>query len=140
MKWDLNEAIAYYRKQGAPADQSAVISLLREVQENTDGSIPAELLPEWDPQKRESRQVLIESCYDGYLQREEKEIRRRENLEVLAIPADFDYNTLPGLCNEARQKLLKLRPVTLGQASRIDGVTPIDVALIQVALKKGSSK
>ena len=119
-----------------------LLTLMKQMQEDVNAPLPfpAELLPEWDPQKRESRQVLIESCYDGYLQREEKEIRKRENLEVLAIPADFDYNTLPGLCNEARQKLLKLRPVTLGQASRIDGVTPIDVALIQVALKKGSSK
>ena len=45
MQWDLHEAIDYYRKMGAPSDQSAVISLLREVQENTNGSIPAQLLP-----------------------------------------------------------------------------------------------
>ncbi len=107
---------------------------------NAELPFPAELLPEWDPQKRAAREVLIEACYDGYLQREEKEIARRENLENLEIPADFDYDLLPGLCNEARQKLLKLRPVTLGQASRIDGVTPIDVALIQVALKRGENK
>jgi tRNA uridine 5-carboxymethylaminomethyl modification enzyme len=101
---------------------------------------PAELLPEWDPTKRAAQEVLIEACYDGYLQREEKEISRRENLENMAIPQDFDYDALPGLCNEARQKLLKQRPVTLGQASRIDGVTPIDVALIQVALKRSEKK
>ena len=101
---------------------------------------PAELLPEWDSSKRAAQEVLIEACYDGYLQREEKEISRRENLENLAIPLDFDYDSLPGLCNEARQKLLKQRPVTLGQASRIDGVTPIDVALIQVALKRSEKK
>ena len=45
MQWDLHEAIAYYRKMGAPSDQSAVVGLLREVQENTNGSIPADLLP-----------------------------------------------------------------------------------------------
>ena len=101
---------------------------------------PAELLPEWDPEKRAAQEVLIEACYDGYLQREEKEISRRENLENMTIPQDFDYDALPGLCNEARQKLLKQRPVTLGQASRIDGVTPIDVALIQVALKRSDKK
>ena len=101
---------------------------------------PAELLPEWDPKKRAAQEVLIEACYDGYLQREEKEICRRENMENMEIPADFDYDALPGLCNEARQKLIKQRPVTLGQASRIDGVTPIDVALIQVALKRGERK
>ncbi len=101
---------------------------------------PAGLLPEWDPSKRAAQEVLIEACYDGYLQREEKEISRRENLENMIIPQDFDYNALPGLCNEARQKLLKQRPVTLGQAGRIDGVTPIDVALIQVALKRSEKK
>ena len=101
---------------------------------------PAELLPEWNPESRAAKEVLIEACYDGYLQREEREISRRENLEEMSIPADFNYDALPGLCNEARQKLLKLRPVTLGQAGRIDGVTPIDVALIQVALKRGTGK
>ena len=101
---------------------------------------PAELLPEWDPGKRAAQEVLIEACYDGYLQREEKEISRRENMENMEIPADFDYDALPGLCNEARQKLIRQRPLTLGQASRIDGVTPIDVALIQVSLKRGERK
>jgi len=98
---------------------------------------PAELLPEWDPCDRSARQVLVESVYDGYLQREEREILRREDLENTSIPADFDYAKISGLCSEARQKLLKLRPATLGQAGRIDGVTPVDVALLQVAIKRG---
>ena len=97
---------------------------------------PAELLPEWDSSKRAAQEVLIEACYDGYLQREEKEISRRENLENMAIPQDFDYDSLPGLCNEARQKLLKQRPVTLGQASRISGVSPADIAVLLIYLEQ----
>ena len=78
--------------------------------------------------------MLIENCYEGYLQREQSEILRLATLEELAIPADLPLDTLPGLSNEARQKLLKIRPETLCQASRIDGVTPADVALLQVAI------
>ena len=117
----------------------SLLSLMRQMEGDVHAELPfpAELLPGWDPESRASRQLLVESIYDGYLQREEKEIRRRESLESTAIPADFDYETLQGLCSEARQKLLKLRPATLGQAARIDGVTPVDVALLQVALKRG---
>ncbi len=57
-------------------------------------------------------------------------------LESAAIPEDFDYAALPGLSGESRQKLLKIRPATLGAAGRIDGVTPSDIALLQVALKR----
>ena len=116
-----------------------LLSLMKQMEGDVHAELPfpAELLPEWDPASRASRQVLVESIYDGYLQREEKEIQRRESLENTAIPADFDYEELQGLCSEARQKLLKLRPATLGQAARIDGVTPVDAALIQVALKRG---
>ena len=64
------------------------------------------------------------------------EISRLKKLEESAIPADFDYSQVRGLCNESRQKLEKIRPATLGQAGRIDGVTPADIGLLQVHLKK----
>ena len=98
---------------------------------------PAEFLPELPAGiigRRVWRELLIESCYDGYLQREQQEISRRSRMEGVVIPDDLPLETLPGLSNEARQKLLKVRPGTLGQASRIDGVTPADVALLQVAI------
>ena len=98
---------------------------------------PAELLPplpEGIVGKRVWRETLIESCYDGYLQREKNEIARMSRFEGLNIPDDLDIEHLPGLSNEARQKLLKVRPSTLGQASRIDGVTPADTALLQIAI------
>ena len=98
---------------------------------------PAELLPPLPDGivgKRVWREALVESCYDGYLQRERNEIIRLSKFEGLSIPADLDLEHLPGLSNEARQKLLKVRPSTLGQASRIDGVTPADTALLQIAV------
>ena len=86
--------------------------------------------------KRVWRELLIEAKYDGYLQRESVEINRLKKLENQMIPEDFDYSAVRGLCNESRQKLEKIRPATLGQAGRIDGVTPADIALLQVQLKK----
>ena len=104
---------------------------------------PAELMPILPSDvlgRRIWRELLIESRYDGYLQREQSEIVRLSRMEDLAIPETLPLETLPGLSNEARQKLLKVRPSTLGQASRIDGVTPADVALLQVAVSAGRRK
>jgi len=119
-----------------------LLKLLRDVPFDSDPAdvelpFPAELLPALPSGRlgrRVWREVLIESCYDGYLQREQSEIRRLAGMEDLVIPEELPLDTLPGLSNEARQKLLKIRPETLGQASRIDGVTPADVALLQVAV------
>ena len=93
-------------------------------------------LPDNRMGRRVWRELLIEARYDGYLQREQVEISRLKKLETQELPADFDYSQVRGLCNESRQKLEKIRPATLGQAGRIDGVTPADIALLQVQLKK----
>ena len=119
--------------------------LLKHLTELADGDFPgtapmpfpAELLPplpEGVLGKRIWREALIESRYDGYLQRERNDIIRLSRFEDLKIPPDLDIEHLPGLSNEARQKLLRVRPSTLGQASRIDGVTPADTALLQIAI------
>ena len=113
--------------------------LLRDLPVNTPLPRSAELeiaLPENRIGHRVWRELLIEAKYDGYLQREQLEISRLQKIEDMAIPEDFDYSAVRGLCNESRQKLLKIRPATLGQAGRIDGVTPADIALLQVQLKK----
>ena len=93
-------------------------------------------LPDTRIGKRVWQELLISAKYDGYLQREEVEISRLKKLEESAIPEDFNYSAVRGLCNESRQKLEKIRPATLGQAGRIDGVTPADIGLLQVHLKK----
>lgn len=104
---------------------------------------PGHLLPRIEDTRqgrRIWRELLIEARYDGYLQREESEIRKLRKLENISIPAGFDYAAVAGLSNEARQKLLKVTPGTLAQAGRIDGVTVADIALLQVALIRRAGK
>jgi tRNA uridine 5-carboxymethylaminomethyl modification enzyme len=76
----------------------------------------------WTPQARE--QVEIEAAYHGYLERQDTDVALFRRDEDLILPADLDYASLGGLSNEAREKLAAVRPTTLGQASRIEGVTP----------------
>lgn len=84
--------------------------------------------------ERES-QIELELKYAGYIKRQEAEVARLEAHENLTIPADCDFSSVVGLGTEARQKLSKVRPKTLGQASRIAGVTPSDLSILMVALK-----
>jgi tRNA uridine 5-carboxymethylaminomethyl modification enzyme len=84
-----------------------------------------------------SGQVEIEAKYAGYVARQLDEIERQRGLEDQALPADFDYMALTSLSIEVRQKLNQMRPATLGQASRISGVTPAAVSVLMVYLKRG---
>jgi tRNA uridine 5-carboxymethylaminomethyl modification enzyme len=81
-------------------------------------------------------QVEIAVKYAGYVQRQEMEIEKFKKLEDKQIPGAFDFSTVPGLRLEARQKLAKIRPVTIGQAARISGVSPADVGILMVSLKR----
>ena len=87
-----------------------------------------------------AQQVEIMVKYAGYISRQEIEVEKFKTLEKKQIPASFDYVRVPSLRTEARQKLIKIRPATVGQASRISGVSPSDVSLILVWLKKGEAK
>jgi len=69
-------------------------------------------------------QIEVDAAYAGYLDRQQAEVDAFRRDEALALPADLDYATVSGLSNECRQKLSAVRPQTLGQASRIEGVTP----------------
>ena len=82
-------------------------------------------------------QVEIQVKYAGYIERQAKEVERHEHYENLKLPASFDYLSVAALSMEVRQKLNKHRPETLGQASRIAGVTPAAISLLLVHLKKG---
>ena len=133
-----------YCKQ-AKHEKNTLFAALREITPGTavhDAGKIAELLqlPDNRIGKRVFQELLIAAKYDGYLQREEVEISRLKKLEETMIVADFDYSNVRGLCNESRQKLEKIRPATLGQAGRIDGVTPADIGLLQVHLKKLKGK
>jgi tRNA uridine 5-carboxymethylaminomethyl modification enzyme len=81
-------------------------------------------------------QVEVQAKYSGYLKRQSDEIERACHNEELRLPADIDYSLVGGLSNEARQRLCDVRPVTLGQAARIPGLTPAAVSLLLVHLKK----
>ncbi len=83
-----------------------------------------------------TEQIEIQLKYAGYIDRQAKEIERHENHENLKLPEDFDYMSIQALSIEVRQKLHKQRPETLGQASRISGITPAAISLLLVHLKK----
>jgi len=83
------------------------------------------------------QQVEISLKYAGYLDRQETEVQRFRGMEEKRIPAWVDYNSIPSLRTEARQKLNTIRPETLGQASRISGVSPADISLVMIWIKRG---
>ena len=83
-----------------------------------------------------NEQIEMELKYAGYIARQKSEVEKLENLDPIRIPKDFDYNQVVGIRTEARQKLIRFTPENLGQASRISGVTPSDVSVLMIALKK----
>jgi tRNA uridine 5-carboxymethylaminomethyl modification enzyme len=78
----------------------------------------------------------LEVKYEGYIRRQEAQVERFRRLEDLRIPAGFDYAGAPGLSSEARDKLQRIRPLSLGQASRISGVRSSDLAVLLILLRK----
>jgi tRNA uridine 5-carboxymethylaminomethyl modification enzyme len=83
-----------------------------------------------------AEQVEIGVRYAGYIERQQEEVLRAHRQEQTELPGDFDFNAVRGLSNEVRQKLVEVRPQTLGQAARIPGMTPAAISLLQVHLKK----
>lgn len=86
------------------------------------------------------QQIEIQAKYSGYIERQAKEVDRNEHNENQKLPLDFDYMEVGALSIEVRQKLNKYKPETLGQASRINGITPAALSLLLVHLKKGDLK
>jgi tRNA uridine 5-carboxymethylaminomethyl modification enzyme len=82
----------------------------------------------------------VEARYHGYIERQQREIDRHARQESLPLPADLDYAGVTGLSAEARERLVAARPATLGQASRLEGVTPSAVSLLLIHLKQRSLK
>lgn len=81
-------------------------------------------------------QVEIELKYEGYIKRQQAQINEMRRLEVKLLPKDIDYNAIDGLRLEAREKLSKIRPHSVGQASRISGVSPSDISVLLIYLAK----
>ena len=82
-----------------------------------------------------ARQVEIEIKYEGYIQRQQRDVEKFKHMESMKIPSDFRYHRVHGLSNELKEKLTAIQPATLGQASRIDGMTPAALSVLMVTLK-----
>jgi tRNA uridine 5-carboxymethylaminomethyl modification enzyme len=94
------------------------------------GDIPAKV----------AEQVEIQVKYQGYIDRQLEQVKRARKLEGTRIPEGFDYAGMSGLTAEVREKLIRFRPDTLGQASRIQGVTPAAISVLSIHLKARSAR
>ncbi len=97
-------------------------------------ALPADFQQE-SPEIR--KEVLYRIAYKGYLDREQREVERLKNVEKIRIPRKMDYSLIPGLRRESALKLAQIKPLTLGQASRMSGVNPTDISLLMVAIEAG---
>jgi tRNA uridine 5-carboxymethylaminomethyl modification enzyme len=140
-----------YRKFEAKRD--AIAAELNRLEKTRDGSQTlAQILRRPEVQYRDIsnintlisedviQQVEIAIKYEGYISRQEAEVGKIKAFEEKQIPESFDYAAVPSLRNEARQKLAKIRPATLGQASRISGVSPSDIGILMVWLKRSAQQ
>jgi tRNA uridine 5-carboxymethylaminomethyl modification enzyme len=103
-----------------------VVELIGPMQAETDARLAVQI----------RAQLEVAAKYSGYIERQEEEIARHRRNEETRLPADLDYARVSGLSNEVRQKLEQIRPATVGQAARVDGVTPAAVSILLVHLKK----
>ncbi len=123
-------------KQSTPIKTSTPFNLLLKRPELTyaDLSMLDEHMPDLPPDVR--RQVEIQCKYEGYIERQMKNVRKFKDIERIKIPPDIDYRMIPSLSNELRQKLSDIRPASLGQASRIPGITPAALSVLMIYLKR----
>lgn len=90
-------------------------------------------------EKDVAEQVEIQIKYDGYIQRQKGQVGKMAKMEEIKIPQGIDYESIPGLTKEVREKLAKVKPISLGQASRISGITPAAMSILIVFLKRYSA-
>ena len=81
-------------------------------------------------------QIEIELKYEGYIERQREELLKFNRFESLEMPREMDYRKVKSLSTEGREKLTKVQPISVGQASRISGVTPADISVLMVYLRK----
>lgn len=92
-------------------------------------------LREWNSQTAAVEQVVLETKYAGYVNRQAAQVERFHRLESRPIPATFDFDAVPQLRREAKEKLTRIRPTSMGQASRISGISPADIAVLLIYLE-----
>lgn len=126
--------IARLERTGSP--QGKLADLLRRPENTYESLAPLDPgRPDLPPAVRESAEIEIK--YAGYLRRQERQVEEMHKLEHRPLPPRLDYAAMQGLRLEARQKLSQIRPLNLGQASRVSGVSPADIAALMVYLEKG---
>jgi tRNA uridine 5-carboxymethylaminomethyl modification enzyme len=105
---------------------------------NMDGaeSAPRIFMELTDLPEDTAEEVELQVKYENYVRKQEQLVRRTSRLEEMRIPENLDYRDVQHLRTEARQKLLKTQPRTVGQASRVEGVTPADIAILMVYIQK----
>jgi tRNA uridine 5-carboxymethylaminomethyl modification enzyme len=111
-----------------------VAELARRVYQHEESADAEPPLPALSPEV--AQEVELQVKYEYYVQKQQQLVRQAQRLEGLLIPESLDYQSIPHLRTEARQKLARLRPRTVGQASRIEGVTPADIAILMVYVEK----
>ena len=102
-------------------------------------------LKDIDPERpelseEEAEEVEIQVKYEGYIKLQESQVEKFKKLEKKKIPNDIVYSDIKGLRLEARQKLDKIRPTSIGQASRISGVSPADISVLHIYIEQEKSK
>jgi tRNA uridine 5-carboxymethylaminomethyl modification enzyme len=116
--------------------ESRALDLLKRPEMDYEKLVSIEGLGPGASNRQVTEQVEIQVRYAGYLDRQEDDIKRRQRNEGMTISSTFDYARVHGLSSEAREKLERTRPATIGQASRIPGMTPAAVSLLLITLKK----
>ncbi|SDO45133.1 tRNA uridine-5-carboxymethylaminomethyl(34) synthesis enzyme MnmG [Desulforhopalus singaporensis] len=137
----VNEALAAL--QSTPLKQKASLADLLRRPEITMGCLPSlpiapeELAAVEALEKSGARnEIVLQIKFKGYIDRQQEQVSRFKKMESVLLPKDIDYSSLSGLSNEVVEKLTRVQPVSLGQASRISGVTPAAISVLQVHLRK----
>ena len=131
---DALNALLVQRGTAPVADGARLIDLLRRPQVSYDDLRPFDLgAPALDKAVREQVEITVK--YEGYIRRQQRQVEEFEQLEKHALPDDMDYSDIQGLRLEAREKLSAVRPLNLGQASRISGVSPADIGALMIWLQ-----
>ena len=131
---DALNALLVQRGTAPVADGARLIDLLRRPQVSYDDLRPFDPgAPALDKAVREQVEITVK--YEGYIRRQQRQVEEFEQLEKHALPDDMDYSDIQGLRLEAREKLSAVRPLNLGQASRISGVSPADIGALMIWLQ-----
>lgn len=134
------ENLALFEKAGlAPIRTSTSLSELLRRSEMTYGKLCSIFgLERLSPEVEEQLEITIR--YEGYIKKQKEQVERLEHLEARRLPADLDYSVVPSLRDEAREKLISVRPLSVGQASRISGVSPADISVLLIWLEQERRK